>query len=577
VPPVASKNSSLEGEITATDYDLKERIADNEVVLWPFLIGISLLGLERDQRPIPPAFGPHIGLKASDFANVSTSKSTDKVVFTEYFYWYDAPSKLHVVDADDNSDALTDHPPTLDGFSFKNVAWHKRQLEDIIAAGIDVVLPVFWGAPSEQDPKAHLHWSYEGLLPLVQARDLLLKEGKRPPRIGLFYDTSTLENNRWGEHVDLTSKYGKQWFYATIRDFFSMIPPEHWALIDEKPVVFLYAAAFAKQYGQGFVEFLNQEFAKDFGGKVPYLVREVSWNIKSDNVYAWGGALGTKNPGVASVGPGYDHSAVPGREPLIVARENGKFYERNWLRFLRRPSNFVAIETWNEFHEGTEVCESKEHGRQYIDLTRKYVDLFKKGWKPAPLRGPYTGASEVSVLLAGKNTERGLKQIEHEDGRTAAVTKRGKPGRESLTNRFGSRFIYFTIDESFRPTQPTDYVLEIEYFDESPGEFSVEYDGSDPNAPFGGAYTKSPERVPLTGDCFWLRSSIELPQAVFAGSQNSGADFRVTLSGEKLTIGSVKLRRARKLLAPPAFFRDDPPRRLEQCRKLLFWRAPPIE
>ena len=544
VPPVASRNSCLEGEIISDGLWLVTSfLADNEIVVWSLLVGVSVMGLSQDQRPIPPAFGPHIGLKSADFASVPSYKSTDRIVFTEYFYWYDAPSKLHVIDAEDNSDALTDHPPTLKGFSFKNVAWHKRELEDMIEAGIDVVLPVFWGAPSEQDPKAHLHWSYEGIPPLVKAREQLLREGKKPPRIGLFYDTSTLENNAWGVRIDLTTDYGRQWFYATIRDFFSMIPQEHWALVDGKPVVFLYAAAFAKKYDQNAITYLNEHFAKDFGGKSPYLVREVSWNIKSDNVYAWGGALGTKNPGVASIGPGYDHSAVPGREPLIAARENGKFYEKNWLKFLRRPSNFVAIETWNEFHEGTEVCETKEYGRQYIELTRKYVDLFKKGWKPEPLIGPFTNAEEVTISLGQTNVEHGLKQIEHEDGRTAPTTKTGKTGRASLKNRFGTRFYYFAVEESFRPADPKDHLLEIEYFDESPGTLELEFDGSDPNAPFGGAYTKSPTVIKLTGDGKWKKATFLMPQAAFAGSQNSGADFRLSLLGESIAIASVKLKK----------------------------------
>jgi hypothetical protein len=38
----------------------------------------------------------------------------------------------------------------------------------------------------------------------------------------------------------------------------------------------------------------------------------------------------------------------------------------------------VVIETWNEFHEGTDIADSREYGRQYLELTRKYVDQFKQ-------------------------------------------------------------------------------------------------------------------------------------------------------------------------------------------------------
>jgi hypothetical protein len=241
-----------------------------------------------------------------------------------------------------------------------------------------VALMVFWGAPSEQDSKAALHWSYAGLKPLIEARELLLRAGKKPPQIGLFYDTSTLQYNEWNEHIDLTTDYGKRWFYATVRDFFSCIPPKHWAMLDEKPIVLMYAAAFAKKYDQSFVDFTKAEFPKEFGGRVPYIAPQNSWQgVKGDSTCAWGGALDFQRAGICELGPGYDHSAVPGRTPLVRKREGGKFYEESWQKFLREPSNFVMIETWNEFHEGTDIAESREFGRQYIQLTRKHSDVFK--------------------------------------------------------------------------------------------------------------------------------------------------------------------------------------------------------
>ena len=328
--------------------------------------------------PLPAAFGPHIHLPNSALEDCRSFSSADRIVATYYFYWYDSVSQGHVTYAD-GGDMLTTHPPTLDGFSYNSKAWHKQQLRDMIAAGIDVVLPVFWGAPSEQNPKADLHWSYQGIAPLVEATEELRQEGLNPPRIGLFYDTSTLQYNDWHYHADLTTDYGREWFYATVRDFFSMIPPKHWAMIDGRPIVLLYSAAFASNHDQSVIDYCKEHFARDFAGRIPYIAPEVSWNVKADSKVAWGGALGLKQPGIASLGPGYDHSAVRGRSPLVVDRRGGKFYEEQWLEFLKHPSNFVVIETWNEFHEGTDIAESREYGRQYIQLTRKYVERFKLG------------------------------------------------------------------------------------------------------------------------------------------------------------------------------------------------------
>ncbi len=495
------------------------------------------------QREIPPAFGPHVNLKPADFAGAKSFRNTDRIVGTYYFYWYDAPTKSHVIDGD-GSDALTTHPPTLEGLSWKSVAWHRRQLEDMMAAGIDVVLPVFWGAPSEQSSKAHLHWSYEGLPRLAEAREELLRAGKFPPRIGLFYDTSTLRHNAWGEHVDLTTDRGRQWFYATVRDFFSLVPPKHWAMIDDKPIVLLYSAAFAKNHDQSVVEHLKSEFPKQFGGRVPWLAREISWHVKAESVVAWGGALGLKNPGgVASLGPGYDHSAVPGRTPLIVERRGGAFYEDQWLKLLRRPVNFVMVETWNEWHEGTDVAESKEYGRQYIELTRKYSDLFKKGWRPPWPKGPYSEAKSVSIMLAATNRDNGLKQIENEDGLTTPIMLGDRSARASQPAAGKGRYIYVAVDDSFKASDTTTFKLDVQYFDAAPGTLSVEFDGSDEHAPFNGAYTRAPGSVRLEGTKCWHNASFTLRRAKFGNGQNRGADFRLVIEAPEFAVESIKLSR----------------------------------
>ena len=147
--------------------------------------------------PQPP--GPHVAPPAEAVGTTGAFRAGQPVVATTYFYWYDAPSRAHVIDHD-GTDALTDHPPSLEGFSYKNTDWHQRQLEEMMAAGIDVLLPVYWG-----DPLGGHAWSDEGLPPLVAARHRLLKAGDRPPAIGMFYDTSTLRHNAGGYHVDLTT------------------------------------------------------------------------------------------------------------------------------------------------------------------------------------------------------------------------------------------------------------------------------------------------------------------------------------------------------------------------------------
>ena len=153
-----------------------------------------------------------------------------------------------------------------------------------------------------------------------------------------------------------------------------------WAAIAGRPIVVLYGPSFAAKQDPALFPFVRAQFRGDFATDM-FLVKHVGWKGEADRLGSWGGALGLKAYGVTSLGPGYDHSAVPQRTPLIVDREGGAFYERQWKQFLsrrrKRRANVVLVETWNGLHEGTDVCDSQEYGRQYIDLTAKYAKLFR--------------------------------------------------------------------------------------------------------------------------------------------------------------------------------------------------------
>ncbi len=504
-------------------------------------------GLSALTAPINPPLGPYVNPSAAELARATRFGTNDPVVLTTYFYWYDVFSGAHIHNAD-GSDALTDHPPTLTGFSYKLAAWHREQLEDMAAAGIDVLLPVYWGEPSQRlpgKPALEQPWSFSGLVRLVEARQALLDAGQKPPAIGMFYDTSTLQYNAAGQRIDLTTDPGRRWFYESIRDFFSLVPARHWATIEGRPIIFLYSAAFAAAHDQSCIDHVRQEFARDFSGVMPYIVREISWRVQADNTYAWGGALGLKNPGVAALGPGYDHSAVPGREPLIVPREDGAFFERQWTRLLSRHPlpRLVHIETWNEYHEGTDIAASREYGRKYIELNRKFADLFRAGVKLPRPRGPYSDFKAVSITLGPTNDSRGLVQFEFADGATVPAEIGGRPCRRVAPTVHAGRYIYFQVDESFKWADEMLVDVEVEYFDQGSGGFRIEYDGPDPNAPFNGAYTASKTAVTLGDTRQWKSATFRLPGARFLNSQNGGADFRLATQGDPLHVSRVRVKR----------------------------------
>lgn len=509
----------------------------------------------KDARPP----GAHYPLTRHVHENLPSFQAGQPVVGTTYFYWYDVYSGAHIRNPD-GTDALTTHPPAsaMSDLSYKSVEWHYSQLRDVAEAGIDFILPVFWGTPGE-----YATWSFEGLPPLVAAHDRMIAEAKtnpsrpEPPRIGMFYDTSTLQSHGAtddgivaDESIDLTTSAGRHWFYATIRDFFSMLPPDKWARVDGKPIVFLYSANYAKSVDEKIFADVQKRFSKDFGCGL-FIVRERSWPDGSDASYAWGGALAlTIGDGVAGLGPGYDHSAVPGRAPLVVSRSGGKFYAQQWERLLRmRPGRrpwMVHVETWNEWHEGTDIARSQEYGDLYLRATAQYAQMFRAGVR-LDAQGAFTQTDRIrwsarrveGVELVPSGGD-GCWQGVSLDGSPAVV---GAPCSEDAS----AAYLYFRVDDSYLyDEQDRSVELTVIFRDDAGCErFLIEYDSGDAGSSVAqGAFRpSSPVVVGSTGT--WRTIRWVLPDVRFI-SRTNHADFRLAMIGGKRRL-AVREVIARKL------------------------------
>jgi len=345
-------------------------------------------GPTRDPGPLDWARpGRYTAPSWNDF-RLNSFDADRRLVTTYYFYWHDLTNLTRRARYDSGD---FKRPPDLDNYSFALPNAHYREFSDMLAAGIDFVLPVYWGEPghpgrtnAETCPR---YWSTDGIPPMVAALDRLEAEGT-PLRVGMFYDTTILAN------ADLTTPSGREYFYVNIRDFFSRIPPGRWAAIGEKPIVWLYDAWWAAAFDQSTFDYVSERFAEDFGGLRPFIVREQQWAtsrgdgppqpLLADGMYAWGAAVFGFNPDqrltVAQVGPGFTNTAICRGGPgcFDVDRENGDFYEQALQQAVASRRQILALETWNEFSEGSQIAETVQDGRLYIDLTRRYADRFKR-------------------------------------------------------------------------------------------------------------------------------------------------------------------------------------------------------
>ncbi|WP_175924354.1 DUF5010 domain-containing protein [Burkholderia latens] len=214
-------------------------------------------------------------------------RSDERIVCTTYFYWYDVINGgdyLKNPDGAQNSGdeyAFAVTPSDLKGLSYTLPAWHDEQLRDIVSAGIDVILPVYFGSPfasagdltkAEIGANRPSRFSDPGLVQIVAALNRRKQSGQMAPRVGMFYDTTTLtSNNAKSWHVDSAVYAGKEWFYETVRNFFSIVPTEHWACIEGRPIIYVYHPSFAKRVGEDLYPFVRHRFQLEFGVD-PYIV-----------------------------------------------------------------------------------------------------------------------------------------------------------------------------------------------------------------------------------------------------------------------------------------------------------------
>jgi hypothetical protein len=329
--------------------------------------------------------GPYRSPGWTDFA-IGSFRSDEPVVAAYFFYWFDAdflnaqrrtfdPYPFHAVDQATHS--------------FRDPRWYLKQFNDMVDAGIDVVLPDYWGEPGQHNrrvapaPELNL-FATEGIPPMIEGLRLLEEQG-RSLKIGLFLDTTIMND------ADLTIPAGKRIFYASIRDYYSRIPPRYWAAIDGRPLVWLYDAQRVAAFDQSSFDYIYAQFPGDFGGLSPWIVREYQWYqakntttdqvIQTEGFYGWGAAPSGFNEDtrftVAQVGPGFKNTQFGGPGRIDTPRQNGAYYEYQLQRALASGRKIWAIETWNELGEGSGILETVEFGRQYIELTRRYVDRLK--------------------------------------------------------------------------------------------------------------------------------------------------------------------------------------------------------
>jgi glycoprotein endo-alpha-1,2-mannosidase len=82
-------------------------------------------------------------------------------------------------------------------------------------------------------------------------------------------------------------------------------------------------------------------------------------------------------PFLPAVAPGSDDGRI--RQPAtVIPRQNGETYDATWRAALAVGPPWVLVASWNEWHEGSEIEPSQEHGTRYLAATRAWAARFRE-------------------------------------------------------------------------------------------------------------------------------------------------------------------------------------------------------
>ncbi|MFN3650591.1 MAG: hypothetical protein ACK47B_13525 [Armatimonadota bacterium] len=305
-----------------------------------------------------------------------------RLVLALYYPWYGLPKvsgqARHVGKIDSSARRSPEfaHTPQAGLYDSTDPAAVTRHFKQLKSAGVDAIACSWWG------PKDFTGTAIRKLLPLAQREGL---------RVCLYVEQLP---------QGTTPAAALQWL-ADELEVLAKSPA--YLKVEDRPVLFLYERAVRQldpEQWAGVLEGLNRAVppgvlavadgdglseAMVFDGThrnnpAPALagVPPAEWKTRWEGVLrpAAERAHQWDRIAVATVSPGYDESRLV-RNGAVIGRNSGDFYRRGWEAALALRPDWVLVRSFNQWHDGTEIEPSVEHGDLYLKLTSEYAARFR--------------------------------------------------------------------------------------------------------------------------------------------------------------------------------------------------------
>lgn len=315
------------------------------------------------------------------------AEGPERLVLAFYYNWFDenswGPSKV------------PDQPAQL--YASRDRAVMGRHIDQAKAAGIDALVVNWWGPQAGNQTDTNLR---------------------------AMLDEAAARGYRLAVDVDMNSPYlgGAGDIQAAMSTLLSSHATHSAYLrVGGKPVVFFYHqnarlstngwAAIRDAVDPG----RNSLWIEEGTDVSPLTVFDghhlysVTWANRTDMGYtankfarlvrAKAAALGAAKVYVATVMPGYDDRKTGRGSAFAVGREDGAYYARSWQAAINSAPDWIVINSFNEWPEGTYIEPSQAYGDRYLGLTVQWAAVFRgsapppTASAPKPTAAPKAGAA----------------------------------------------------------------------------------------------------------------------------------------------------------------------------------------
>lgn len=422
--------------------------------------------------------------------------------------------------------------------------------------------------------------SYQGepQWPVVNARDAAHREGRT---WAIEYDIQNggTEAQRWQRIQQVKD----DWEFLTATSGLDMLNDSHYQREDGKPVVAIFGLHVSS--GNTYTTAQQTDLINYFQSRGVYVIGagrhtqtpgQVANAGLHDAYIPWQGYWAGGNsfaPNEAILDGVTDHipHVFPGFSwthlqndnlATSVDREDGEFYWRmisDAANETNAPWYFIGM--FDEYDEGTNLIPATDDppvpdtDPQGDPLTYQVSDPRPNDWwmaltgrakqalqgkisindtmpTEAELQNRSNVGGEVVWQVSGNDR---LTTVDNPDGQiqTMSFTVDGETFDAIYS---ADDYLYFAVDDDFLldETDGRDVTIEVEYFDDSTGQFGVEYDSST-------SFFAASDPAPLTGSNLWRTHRFELSDARFDNNQNGGADFRLEKAGGNLFVRRVRV------------------------------------